>query len=235
MLADRAKGADVYGLNPLRRARQARGLTLQDVAERTKLSPRVLLKIETGDFSALPPGVQGRAHIRAYAQAVGLDPEEVLRGLADRLPQAPDAVESLRARARERFAEDHPVAAAIRDHAEGWQRSAVELARSAPPLPVRRIGPWPYALAGAIDAAVVVTCAGLMLLGSTWMTGTDIASVWRDAPGPFVLSCGLMAALYFTLSRLLGGRTPGAAIAGRLSRTAVDPAMLPGSFNGSPR
>jgi transcriptional regulator with XRE-family HTH domain len=226
----------VYGLNPLRRARQARGLTLQDVAERTKLSPRILLKIEMGEFGALPRGVQGRAHIRAYARAVGLDAEDVLRGLADRLPAEPDPVQSLRARARERFAEDHPVAAAIRDRAEVWQRSAIDLALSVPPLPARQGGgAWPYAAAGAIDAAVIAAFAGLMLLGATWVTETDIASVWREAPGPFVLSCGLMAALYFTVSRVLGGRTPGAAIASRLSRTAVDPAMLPRSFNGSPR
>ena len=227
----------MYGLNPLRRARQARGLTLQDVADRTKLSPRILLKIETGEFGALPPGVQGRAHIRAYARAVGLDADEVLRGLADRLPAEPDPVESLRARARERFAEDHPVAAALRDRAGEWQRSAIELARSAPPLPVRRIGPWPYALAGAIDAAVIAAVAGVMLLGATWVAGTDVASVWRQAPGPFVLSCALMAALYVVFSRVLGGRTPGAVIARRIarSRAAADPAMLPGSFNGSTR
>lgn len=226
----------MYGLNPLRRARQACGLTLQDVAERTKLSPRVLVTIETGEFGALPPGVQGRAHIRAYARAVGLDADEVLRGLAARLPAEPDAVRSLRARERERFAEDHPVAAALRDRAEGWQRTAVELARSTP-TPARKTGPWPYALAGAVDAAIVALFAGVMLVGASATTGTDVRGVWRDAPWPFALSCGLMAGLYFTVPRRLGGRTPGAVIAGRLSRSrsSADPAMLPGSFNGSPR
>jgi transcriptional regulator with XRE-family HTH domain len=233
---DREKGTDVYGLNPLRRARQARGLTLQDVAERTKLSPRMLAKIEKSEFGALPPGIQGRAHIRAYARAVGLDPDEVVRGLADRLPADPDTVGALRARERERFADDHPVAAALRDRAEGLQRTAVDLARSGP-SPAPKLGPGPYALAGAIDAAIVALFVGVMLVGATATTGTDVGSVWRDAPGPFVLSCGLMAGVYFTASRWLGGRTPGAVIARRLSRSRAshDPAMLPGSFNGSPR
>jgi transcriptional regulator with XRE-family HTH domain len=225
----------VYGLNPLRRARQARGLTLQDVADRTKLSPRILLTIEAGDFGALPPGVQGRAHIRAYAVAVGLDPEEVLRGLADRLPAEPDAVRLLRARERERFAEAHPLAAALRDRAEGWQRSAADLARDTP-VPVRRIGAWPpYALAAGIDGAVIAAVAALMLVGASWMTGIGPASLWRESARPLVLACGAMAALYVLLSRVLGGRTPGAVIAARLSRPAADPAMLPGSFNGSSR
>ena len=45
---DRERSAHVYGLNPLRRARQARGLTLQNVAAVTKLSPRVLNKNRAG-------------------------------------------------------------------------------------------------------------------------------------------------------------------------------------------
>jgi transcriptional regulator with XRE-family HTH domain len=227
----------VHGLNPLRRARQARGLTLQDVSDRTKLSPRLLLKIEMGEFGALPPGVQGRAHIRAYAAAVGLDADEVLRGLADRLPAAPDPVQSLRERERERFAEAHPVAAAIREQAEGWQRQAVDLARQPPASPAGRGAHWPYALAGRLDALIVALGGGVMLLGAAAITGAAVGDVWQAASWPLVTACLLLAVLYLALARRLGGRTPGAVLAGRLapSRADSDPAMLPRSIDGSTR
>jgi hypothetical protein len=205
-----------------------------DVAAVTKLSPCVLVAIETGEFGALPAGLQGRAHVRAYARAVGLDPDEVLRGLAERLPAEPDPLASLRARDRRRFAEAHPAAAAVRDRAAGWGRSARRLAAGARPA-ARPAGPWAYVIAGGADAAILGLAGGAMLVGTGEATGAGAAGVWRDAPWPFVASCALMAVLYVAVSRRVGGRTPGAAIAAWLSgsRPAGDPAMLPGPFNGS--
>jgi transcriptional regulator with XRE-family HTH domain len=208
----------VHGLNPLRRARQARGLTLQEVASVTKLSPRVLLKIEMGEFGALPSGLNGRAHIRAYAAAVGLDPEEVLRNLADRLPVAPDPSEALRARARERFAEQHPVAAALRDRLVEGRRQAIQLAHTAPGWHVAVSVPWRHVLAVAVDVVMVAGFAGLMLLGSSWIMRTDVAALWRAAWWPLTVSWVLMAALYATLSQQLARRTPGAVIIATLAR-----------------
>jgi len=208
----------VYGLNPLRRARQARGLTLQDIAAITKLSPRVLQRMELGDFEALPPGVLGRAHLRAYASAVGLDADELLRGLADRLPAAVDPVAALRERAREQFAEQHPVAAALRDRAEGWQRRAIARARHAPAWPSRWSGHGRPIAAAIADAIVLGTSASVMLVAAAWLTRSEVGLVLRLALGPLLLACALMALLYYVLSRQLGRSTPGAAIADRLAR-----------------
>jgi transcriptional regulator with XRE-family HTH domain len=206
----------VYGLNPLRRARQARGLTLQDVAAVTKLSPRVLTRIELGDFEALPPGVMGRAHVRAYARAVGLDPDDVLKGLADLLPAEIDPVQALRARARQRFADDHPVVAALGANAGVWRRHAVDLVRTMPGW--RPAGAWRYVAAGAVDGLVLGLSAGVSLIASSWITSTDVAGVWRAARWPFLLHSVLIAALYGMVSQQLGRRTPGAAIMDRLGR-----------------
>ena len=171
-----------------------------------------------GEFSALPSGVNGRAHIRAYAAAVGLDPEEVLRGLADRLPFTPDPSEALRARARERFAEHHPIAAAIRDRAEASQRRAGQLARIILSPPWRNSAAWRHLPAGLVDAGILAASTYLMLIGSAWIMRTDAAGLWRAAWAPLALSCLLMTALYGTLSRQLAGRTPGAVIVGRVAR-----------------
>jgi transcriptional regulator with XRE-family HTH domain len=62
----------------LRRQRERRGVSLQDIAQETKISSRLLADLERGDLSRWPAGIFGRAFIRSYAEAVGLEPREVL-------------------------------------------------------------------------------------------------------------------------------------------------------------
>lgn len=64
--------------NELRRARQARGLSLDDVAGETKISPALLRAIERNDFEHVPPGLFTRGYLRAYARVVGLDPQPIV-------------------------------------------------------------------------------------------------------------------------------------------------------------
>jgi hypothetical protein len=66
----------------------AAGLELKEVERRTRLSPLVLRWIEDGQFHKLPGGLYARAYLRAYAEAVGLDPRDVIASLEDRLPRA---------------------------------------------------------------------------------------------------------------------------------------------------
>jgi cytoskeleton protein RodZ len=62
----------------LRREREMRGVTLQEIAETTKISTRFLTALEQEHFSVLPGGIFTRSFIRAYAQYLGLDDEHVL-------------------------------------------------------------------------------------------------------------------------------------------------------------
>lgn len=57
----------------LRRARQQRGLTVQQISATTRLPVRHLEALEHDDIHAVPGGMYLRAEIRAYADAVGLD------------------------------------------------------------------------------------------------------------------------------------------------------------------
>ncbi|HYN05781.1 MAG TPA: RodZ domain-containing protein [Vicinamibacterales bacterium] len=59
----------------LKRAREASGLALRDIAVATKISVSALEALERNDFSRLPGGIFSRAFVRSYATAVGLDPE----------------------------------------------------------------------------------------------------------------------------------------------------------------
>ena len=57
----------------LRGAREAQGLSVQDVATRTRIAQRQLEAIERDDYSALPGIPYAVGFARAYARAVGLD------------------------------------------------------------------------------------------------------------------------------------------------------------------
>src|SRR5215472_7999945 len=62
----------------LRREREMRGVTLEEIAESTKISTRLLRALEQEHFSDLPGGVFTRSFIRHYADYLGLDSEHVL-------------------------------------------------------------------------------------------------------------------------------------------------------------
>jgi cytoskeleton protein RodZ len=62
----------------LRRERELRRISLDDVAERTKISRRYLEAIEEERYDRLPGETFVRGFIRSYAQSVGLDPADTL-------------------------------------------------------------------------------------------------------------------------------------------------------------
>lgn len=77
----------------LRLAREALGLTVEQVAAQSRIRPRHLSAIEVGDFAALPGRTYAVGFTRTYAKAVGLDAEaaaQEVRHLLDRqLPEQP--------------------------------------------------------------------------------------------------------------------------------------------------
>ncbi len=66
-----------FGEN-LRREREMRGVTLEEISAATKISLRFLKALEGEEFSALPSGIFTRSFIRAYAKHLGLDGEPIL-------------------------------------------------------------------------------------------------------------------------------------------------------------
>jgi len=61
----------------LRAAREARGLTLEEVAAETRIPQRHLATIEEGNFAALPARTYAIGFARNYAKMVGLDDDDV--------------------------------------------------------------------------------------------------------------------------------------------------------------
>jgi len=73
----------------LRRAREERNLSLDDIQELTKIRKRYLEAIESGDYRVLPGTFYVRAFVKNYSEAVGLEPDEVLRLYQHEIPAAP--------------------------------------------------------------------------------------------------------------------------------------------------
>lgn len=72
----------------LRSAREAKGLSIEDIEKATKIQGRYLTAIEQNEFDKLPGDFYVRAFIRQYAQIVGLDGKQLLSEYHNEIPQA---------------------------------------------------------------------------------------------------------------------------------------------------
>jgi cytoskeleton protein RodZ len=70
-----AKGA--FG-DRLRREREMRGITLDEITESTKISRRHLEALESEHFEQLPGGVFNKGFVRAYARFLGIDEDQAV-------------------------------------------------------------------------------------------------------------------------------------------------------------
>ena len=62
----------------LRREREMRGVSLDDIAEATKIGTRLLRALEEEHFELLPGGIFNKGFVRAYAKYLGLNDEEAV-------------------------------------------------------------------------------------------------------------------------------------------------------------
>ena len=81
----------------LRLAREARGVSLREISEQTRISMRYLEAIESDDYKRLPGGIFNKSFIKAYAKYIGFDEGEALEAYARTSREqggAPDEVTS---------------------------------------------------------------------------------------------------------------------------------------------
>jgi transcriptional regulator with XRE-family HTH domain len=187
----------------LRGARERRGLTVAEIATLTKISASLFYGLERDDVSRWPVGIYRRAFVRAYAAAVGLDPDEVVREFTERFPEPGDRrVPHLRAET----ASSRPSASMRLTLEDGgtplWRdRFAAEIGA--------RCG---AALADIGAIGVMAVALGLLTRG-----------LWLPLAA---------AVAYFTVGTLLLGTSPGAFVVPRLSgkrlrESTVDRAPAP--------
>ena len=62
----------------MRREREMRGVTLEEISESTKISKRALQALEKEEFDLLPGGIFNKGFVRAYARFLGIDEEQAV-------------------------------------------------------------------------------------------------------------------------------------------------------------
>ena len=86
----------------LRRERELRGISLDQIATATKISTRMLKALEDEKFDLLPGGIFNKGFIRSYAKFLGIDEEQAVADyvaatgpeeLVNNLPQIADVPE----------------------------------------------------------------------------------------------------------------------------------------------
>lgn len=63
----------------LRQAREARDITISEVAEQTRISPLYIESIENDDYRTLPGGIFNKGFVKSFAKYVGVDEQEALQ------------------------------------------------------------------------------------------------------------------------------------------------------------
>jgi len=84
------RAADSRAAALLRDAREEQGLSLADIAARTRIPIRQLKVIESGAFASLPSRTYAIGFARTYARALDLDEDKVMAAVRAELDDAPE-------------------------------------------------------------------------------------------------------------------------------------------------
>src|SRR4029077_12592998 len=79
----------------LRQRRERQHIALSTIAEQTKIKVSLLEALERDDVSHWPSGIFRRAFIRAYAHAIGLEPDVIVREFLEIYPDPIEIVDTL--------------------------------------------------------------------------------------------------------------------------------------------
>lgn len=187
-MADREQ----FGMR-LRREREKRGISLDGLAETTKVSVDLWIGLEQNDLSRWPAGIFARAFVRDYARAIGLDADAVVDEFCRLYPQGDRRTSRIVQAHGELIG--HKVEAAGEPLPAGRERR--RRSTDAPPPPQMSPVYTARAVAAAIDA-LSVTLFGVM---SATLLGVS-----------FLSSVGLFAPVYFTASTILSGQSFGTSL-----------------------
>jgi hypothetical protein len=72
----------------LRSERERRLITLEAIATNTKINVGLLRDLERDDVTRWPGGIFRRSFVRSYAEAIGLDGDEIVQEFLDRFPDS---------------------------------------------------------------------------------------------------------------------------------------------------
>jgi transcriptional regulator with XRE-family HTH domain len=174
----------------LREEREMRGMSLDELAEVTKVSVELWEGLERNDFSRWPSGIFARAFVRDYAKAIGLDADAVVNDFCRAFPIGDRRAARIVKAQAQLIGHNHqaPEADLLPAGRERRKARRPEAPQS------RRVIYAPRALAAIADILFVTGLA---------------ASAANLLDAGFLASAGVVALLYFTTSTIGTGATPG--------------------------
>jgi transcriptional regulator with XRE-family HTH domain len=186
----------------MRLERERRGVALETVAARTKISVRLLSDLERDQLSHWPRGIFRRAFVRSYAEAIGVDPDTALLEFVEDHPDPPEPLAPIGGASPQ-------VAAA----------SAVARLTAAPPVALRDRAPLRLTFADtprAFSGGPVLISVGRRLAAAAWDAGSMFAVAALVRIGlvqmgidQFWAPFGAVVLCYQVCSILSLGNTPG--------------------------
>ncbi|HMF95881.1 MAG TPA: helix-turn-helix transcriptional regulator [Vicinamibacterales bacterium] len=163
----------------LRAQRERRGISLDEVASRTKINVALFEAMERDDASRWPSGLFRRAFMRAYATEVGLDPEPIVREFLERFPDPLTAAHGP--------AKGESTGETSSTGAGGLRLMLAEETSRFPPVP-RWLGRAPRLSAAGIDLTMVLSVAvAVFAIANRFWTPLTIATMCYYVGGVVIL------------------------------------------------
>jgi transcriptional regulator with XRE-family HTH domain len=217
----------------LRNAREAKRLSLEQISDETRISLRLLKKLEHGEFGDVPPGIYARAHLRTLAGCLGLDPEATVRMFEPQLPVVDEPLsEIVRTALAERGGQHLPPRELPRRQATTRRRDPRILmlrsrAGSSPvlvPEPEPEPDPrsttasperhWRLYAAAIVDGMVLASLALMTLFAASRTAGVTMSEMLRGATLAMAMLFATATVSYFGMLGGIAGRTLGARLFG---------------------
>ena len=178
-------GRAAFGTN-LRRARIHHGISLDAVANETKVPITLWEGLEDDNLAGWPRGIYARAYVRKYAQLIGVDPDETVNEFCRLFPQG-----------------DRRLAKLLHEHADivGHELTWSDDLR----VPDRRTpsasGSSPSSSNATVRRVAAAMLDGMVVFGFAYLAGVAV---------PLALATRVvaMATAYYAIHVISGGHTP---------------------------
>ena len=203
----------------LRTARERKGIGLDAIAQSTKINAALFEALEHDDTSRWPSGIFRRAFMRAYANAVGLDPEATVKEF---LEVFPDPFDGRPASALDRAESSAAAPPEFPVDAGSLRLTLADEPRRSTRAAVDGLVGWLRACAAVCDLAIVI----------------GVAAAVFAAVGRFWTPLTIATVCYYFGGVLMIGTSPAAwLLAGRRSRRSpqqpVAPLMVPAAASSA--